>query len=916
MGTLGDILQKSGACPFCRLIVKSVASNAEDAAVALVTLLDVKCSLNWEIDGRGKGRSDSVRPRTRRIHLQFSDESLGDSYLVYVAQARYVNNSDAKNAWRTRDLFLGRIIKPRSNNEVLIKSWLDACSSEHQGPCSHNDEETLDRFEDLIGKSYFGVVDVLDMCLTALPRHKDSYVGLGSESVKSSGSTLPQLVWSQYSKAEARHAPYVALSYVWGEGERFTTTSSNILRLREMGALESHLHQLPRVVDEAIKLTRRLGLRYIWVDSLCIIQDSVRSWKLNAQSMDLIYGSALLTICAADGNDADVGLKALNPAARIETQHMEDVAPGVRLMVTRLAETRIKHSKWNSRAWVFQERMLSKRCLIFTEGRVFFQCRSTTMSEEIVNEPEGSGWSLDLVHSPSQLLRDLATRSFWVYANCVSLYSSRQLTKSEDILAAFDGVANYLTNAMRAPFVFGLATSHFDLALLWEPLQPIQRRWTDDSSDMLEDKKRSNFPSWSWCGWSGATIEYKHDFLFENVHEWLCKHTWISWYIRDGHGDLRPLWNDEESMPSWSTEDRWRGYGTYGAQRPYQPHAGNSSESPSSRKSRGYYRQEVQIRERVPVVDQYPHQYGYAPSMQQQEMYPIPDQRSRVTQVSVHDHKAPSHFNQVYPPQDPYRGMYNSQALPPPPPPPPQQAPYMEPYGAAYWPEPNREREEEYYAADEARDVSRGPRDNYTTSSQHELLASGRDEYGRWLDPEIASRTRGTFSRTVPESPYRVNMAPYTNEPDKEFPDHPLLQFYTWSAEFHVLPQEDMSTIGGSRGLHRYDIADDAGDWCGTIVLDSRWVQNWQLRNRNRDFAGSRHEFLAISEAKYFTREECDTWTYYIPIERNQSEWDVYFVILVEKRNMISYRVGLGKIFKTAFFKGSSEGDWKEVVLG
>ena len=147
-------------------------------------------------------------------------------------------------------------------------------------------------------------------------------------------------------------AKFVALSYVWGPEtikRRYTTTSENIRIHRNPGGLERCFDQLPQVVKDAIELIRWLGFRYLWVDSLCIIQNSNRSWKLNASVMDLIYSNAILTNCAADGVTSDTGLKALYPTLNPIDQHIAQCAPNVRLMVSHLAESRIRASVWNSR---------------------------------------------------------------------------------------------------------------------------------------------------------------------------------------------------------------------------------------------------------------------------------------------------------------------------------------------------------------------------------------------------------------------------------------------------------------------------------------------------------------------------------------------------------------------------------------
>jgi hypothetical protein len=104
-----------------------------------------------------------------------------------------------------------------------------------------------------------------------------------------------------------------------------------------------------------------------------------------------------------------------------------------------------------------------------------------------------------------------------------------------------------------------MPSSHFDLALLWEPLQTTTRRVqqpAEDFQDMV-------FPSWSWCGWKGGKMEYKscqNEGVLNNVHEWLTNHTWIAWYIRDGRENLRPLWDGTKSKACDSVEERWKGY--------------------------------------------------------------------------------------------------------------------------------------------------------------------------------------------------------------------------------------------------------------------------------------------------------------------------------------------------------------------
>lgn len=72
-------------------------------------------------------------------------------------------------------------------------------------------------------------------------------------------------------------------------------------------------------------------------------------------------------------------------------------------------------------------------------------------------------------------------------------------------------------------------------------------------------------------------------------------------------------------------------------------------------------------------------------------------------------------------------------------------------------------------------------------------------------------------------------------------------------------------------------------------------------------------EFIAISEAMKFSTTECETWNYYIPKERDQSEWDLFYMLLIERKDEKWERVGLGKVFKEAFMRTAK---WKEIMLG
>ncbi|KAH7074989.1 heterokaryon incompatibility protein-domain-containing protein [Paraphoma chrysanthemicola] len=818
LGTLSDLRWRSLKCSFCALVKRGLPQDVlaafEDTnGTEIDALLGAVLTATWEIDGRARVRGEGMISRTRRLHLRWSNEALGEAYVVFAPSNRYTRPfSDAPSVYPNDSLFLGRQIDSSGKNRALMKSWLDLCRDKHGDRC-RTGVEPPKRFLEMLESAYFGVIDVFTLQLTDLPQDHQGY------------------------------APYAALSYVWGKGEKYRTMLGNVMRHRTHGGLEAIMHKLPQAIQDAIALVPTLGLRYLWVDSLCIVQDSARSWKLNAYNMDLIYGQATLTICGADGEDGTEGLRAMHRNKHNSAQHTAEVLPGCRLMLTKPPESAIRRTIWDSRAWTFQERLLSPRTLIFVDGRVYFQCRSTGMSEDIVADYGGAGWSLDLVNAPLQILRQVDRKPLWVYNKAVELYTRRALTKSADILAAFSGMYKMLECKMNGPFVFGLPTSHFDLALLWQSERAATRRVIpkEDAAKLSESER--DFPSWAWCGWEGSAMLYDAtvlDGVFRDVRAWLRNHTWITWHVRDGYGDLRPLWDRTVCSKSKSTEDRWRGYEA-------------STEDVTIVRS---------------VERDAPRQY-------EDDWYSHEHQELEIRTRRDYD-------------------IFGKVETPP--------------------PEPLREGDGRI----------RHHRDEWKITRGEESRVEVQDLFGRNLSycdgltstsSSFASNGKGgSFKRALREFPYKVVQRRYeTNMGNLEHPLKPILQFFTHYMHLNLVPPDEPYP-GGSQPnqpstqseLQLYSIADDSGDWCGSIVLDTSWFSKQKRRSRLR------HEFIAISDAMRFSNEECATWTYYIPKEREESEWDLFYVLLIEFDVDSWKRVGLGKVFKEAFARA----EWKEIVLG
>ena len=141
-----------------------------------------------------------------------------------------------------------------------------------------------------------------------------------------------------------------------------------------------------------------LGERYLWVDSLCIIQDDEDDKAIQIAAMDQIYSSSVLTIAAASGDNADAGLPGMSAGPRTFQRHIDNVQGLYFANLPRRFDPAIDESVWNSRAWTLQEKVSSPRVLYFGAQRCFFTCHHSQVSflesdDPIENGLDRAKWS-------------------------------------------------------------------------------------------------------------------------------------------------------------------------------------------------------------------------------------------------------------------------------------------------------------------------------------------------------------------------------------------------------------------------------------------------------------------------------------------------------------------------------------------
>ena len=404
------------------------------------------------------------------------------------------------SGFRERDssFSYGHILDSDQIDLSLGRMWLDNCEQTHGMSCS----KQAWPFE--LGRpKFFRLVDVDDLSV-----------------IEVTGSQ----VWSYR---------YLALSYVRGGAQTFQLLQSNKKKiLRTHGLLKIFRHSLPKTMHDAILATRGFGERYLWVDSLCVVHDDEVDKRHQLEIMDRIYGNALLTIVAADAEHANMGLDGVEKGSRELHQVFEEIKPGIRMMLPLPEPKGLATSPWNSRAWTFQERLLSRRLAIFIGGRLVWRCHKAVAFEDMTaaesgEELERYPW---LSIKPQQLgfkkpteshlscsvekLRDgkiqiVRSTTFKEYTKMVTQYSQRQLQHTSDALSAFAGLSHVLELCFRGPMRQGLPEILLDAALLWRPAERLHRRM-----DL-------RIPSWSWAGWEGP-VKYEDAFRI-NLDDWPLK---------------------------------------------------------------------------------------------------------------------------------------------------------------------------------------------------------------------------------------------------------------------------------------------------------------------------------------------------------------------------------------------------------
>lgn len=359
--------------------------------------------------------------------------------------------------------------------------------------------------------------------------------------------------------------PYVALSYVWG------SASNNHNQGQNSNGRNLVPSNLPLVISDAISVTKAIGLQYLWIDKFCIDQTNANTKHDQIQQMGAIYENAQLTIIAAAGADENYGLPGVGTRPRIFQPTAR--AGKVEIINTmRDPHNSIRSSRWFSRGWTFQEAILSRRRLVFTEEQVYFECNAMNCFESIhtpletlhINNKSRIRDSIRagiFGRNEKQLYGNLDVdklplyQSYVQYLTAVEEYSARELGYDQDSLNAFKGIIRQFSKR-KIPIlsIWGISypasikpqeqESYFVDSLAWSHTRSC---WEDSG----KPRRRPEFPSWSWVGWAGEVKYEKPVYTERSVYT--KKSLFVTWVrsvaFEDRPGTLTTLFSASQSVP-------------------------------------------------------------------------------------------------------------------------------------------------------------------------------------------------------------------------------------------------------------------------------------------------------------------------------------------------------------------------------
>lgn len=489
------------ACNLCRMLSAALLWNPDRKDTVSDELRLVRLNMQLVLHGTAEAWEYEAVRRGSPLLLTIMEKDVGlDLPSAPSVEAR-CRESGSTIVRRRGSPIMDAICQPRLVGPLfdakIAREWLGYCQNHHRGPCMSNIEM------------------VTGLCL----------IDCRSRTVV----------------AAPADAEYVALSYCWGQpGPRWFQWWTRAASAQDpivhsdadSDGIVCHLPaKVPEVISDAMLVTASMGFSYLWVDRYCIDQNNAAK-HVQINQMDSIYQKAGLTIIAAAGDTPSYGLPGVG--LRPRRQQLACSAGDLDFWSTMSHpyET-LESSPWFKRAWTFQEGLLSRRRLVFTDEQVYYECAAMNCRESMLND-------LDSLHTEDRRkFRECLKSGFFGSRNpystggfgevsrtpkdnmtrlreMIELYTGRELTYDTDSLNAFVGILRLFEQSESPiPTIWGvplhrsLDAEGEDLVKKTDASFVASLAWRHEirlaaNYSAIYPRRRNGFPSWSWCGWQGG----------------------------------------------------------------------------------------------------------------------------------------------------------------------------------------------------------------------------------------------------------------------------------------------------------------------------------------------------------------------------------------------------------------------------
>ncbi len=313
--------------------------------------------------------------------------------------------------------------------------------------------------------------------------------------------------------------PYATLSYCWGGVAQLTTTTAS---------LQDHLRSidptsLPKTITDAVEVCRAIGLRYLWVDSLCIIQDDDNDKIEQIALMGLIYKHSTLTIVAASAQKVTDGFlrdgKLNQPDIQLPFYVDQATTGTVYLRWLDPFETHTSAEPIFQRGWTYQEQLLSPRALVFDSNQIMLKCLTDdyrpvfeTYLKMRANASKLPNGVFGIVDKNLERGDTLQTREYYnmatqdeTWRRIVCDYSRRELSRFSDRLPALAGIAAELAVVWDDIYLAGFWGRTILHHLGWYRPRSMFSCFIKETfeknpfEDVVDCKRRATGPTWSWA---------------------------------------------------------------------------------------------------------------------------------------------------------------------------------------------------------------------------------------------------------------------------------------------------------------------------------------------------------------------------------------------------------------------------------